>query len=241
MILSKQSLHEKLIYNMDFLKEKKKGWLFYKTKNGAEFQFRFIDNHEIMEIFIKPTNEVKDWKVNFYASSIDIGVGRVHKGYYNEVKEFLLFLKNNQFNIENICEFRIFGYSYGGGCTKVFVPCLRTILAFEYKIHPFIIGFSNEGCKSINERTSNFISFETKTNLITICNSNDIVTKIPYNFVSGGIVINIGKKRKWWKTDIKIFPFFYNKKKSGIYKFFTVTSHEYDDFFNNLDEYIKNM
>lgn len=223
---------------------RKKYEFYYKGPHGGEFNYK-IDN-KTLYIYCVATNEQKDWFINFYGFSVDTDIGRFHKGYYLVAVDFMTELskKVNYAKIEHVI---IDGYSYGGGEAKV-LTCLFGKVIDKLQNKPSkkyalksCSAVAMEGLNTINKRANEILLSYSHTKLYTIRNSNDAVTKGYYNFVPGGEVIDVGRKRVWYSIDFVCWPKYYNKTRDGLYKFFTILSHEYSDFKTNLMTYINTL
>ena len=209
---------------------------YYDEETGADFFYEIQE--EYLKVYIKHTDpELEDWLTNFCAVSYsDKTYGAFHKGYFIAFNNFMRYLLDSGYlHTYNYKEVVITGYSMGGGIAKV-AACLfhSYFISKNFKLY----AVSMEGPKSINKRANSVCKQHTNIKLFTIRNGNDIVTKIPFNFVDGGTVIQIGEKREWWKLGIK---FEYNKDKKGIRKFIDIPEHHYASFKENLKKYINEV
>lgn len=214
---------------------------YYKTDKGAEFRFCFDEKKKSVWIYCEPTNELKDWLVSFYKIPIKTEQGTFHKGYYQECCKFLgILLKelggSNYFTPQQLADitFYITGYSYGAGCVKILACLLGDII--EQNGSGLVQAIALSGAKSIGKDADKRLAQNIRASLISVQNGNDTVTKVPLNLVSGGDVVQIGKKRRWHKSGIQLR---FDNKQKGLYKFFTVPEHEYENFYKAFDEYLK--
>ena len=227
----KMRFKELMQYTYDSISSGKKLKNYFKDIiTGAEFYFEVINN--MLYIWVEPSNERQDWYTNLFAKSIKLNDGRCHYGYYLAATRFLNYL--DKIGLYAYKDVLVTGYSMGGGITKV----LAYLFPKQYISNPKfnIYAVSIEGAKVLNKRAAQNLKRNTTVKLFTIINNNDIVTKIPFNFVQSGQVIKIGKEKRRWYKGIKFRLAL--KEKGLLYKFFTVPGHEFADTKKNLKIFI---
>jgi len=194
---------------------------------GAEMKGRFKigENLLIEDTFVfEHTNEPRDWVTNFFACTKKVRLmGKeiyFHRGYYLAAKRLL-----DRFSHGNTAKMFLSGYSMGAGVASIFA---------------ILYAAENPGCEvvCVAMEGANYFSGKVEIenlDIINVENGNDTVTKVPWWLGKYGEVINIGEKRRWCKTGIKLR---YDKIEKGLYKFFDVPEHHFGEYKKSLDVFL---
>ena len=174
-----------------------KKWLFEDKKQSSYATVKVLK--DATYIVCRETTGKKDWKTNFqfwkkpYKRMNKIFF--VHSGFmkdYSAIKESILKWMDEKYNKEN--KLIIVGYSQGGAIAQLIY---EELIFKGYKVEECVTFASPKVFTFINRKELN----RRMPNIRRIENGQDIVTRLPWNFLGYfhlGKTIRTGKKRLWF-------------------------------------------
>ncbi len=146
-----------------------------------------------MTVNIKPTKDGIDWFYNLRMLPRRTEHGKVHRGYYDEIKRYWPKIRSDLINIaiENRVDLSkgilVAGRSKGAGEALLMVPFLA-------EVAPVQLCVGIEPLKVCDYDYSAYISSLCRNVPITTSYKNDIVTGVPFWFKHAGLHIQNGKR-----------------------------------------------
>lgn len=157
-------------------------------------QFYFGYKNGKLHIDGRGSDEWKDWGQNLNTDSIDIDVGQIHTGFFEDhLRIFDICAKE----CEKFNEIQIIGHSKFGSQTELLYYFLKKM--FVKKI---ITGIAYAPAKCMSKEFKPYMR-----DLITVINGEDYITKLPqWKFSHMGKIIRVGNRNPlMWIPFIRMF------------------------------------